>query len=281
MDLDVLVDAWRGTLQMSLLSAFKSSHDEHIAITRSPLQGVHVNRVFKVHGLQLAALIGNVAVTCDRPSHASSIPIGTVFSKDGVGYIGHLKPMLKFPPKVVRTGCAHKGVEPLLVGYWAARSAYASADVNAEQIHKDIHVKVGVLSTTTADGTRICEFSMRVISTPRRKSNITVELTLALLSWAIVAMGQLEGNAFKRLRRERDLIALTQPNCQWRNRGRPVIFCRYRTADGEWKMHMETPWKSVDESMQTWIIREVEARAQRFYEENHVPVVDESPSPRS
>jgi hypothetical protein len=27
---------------------------------------------------------------------------------------------------------------------------------------------------TTADGTRVCEFSMRVISTPRRMSNITV-----------------------------------------------------------------------------------------------------------
>ena len=148
MDLDVLVDAWRGTLKMSLLSAFKSSHDEHITITRAPLQGVHVNKAFKVHGLQLAALTGNVAVTCDRPSHASSIPIGTVFSKDGVDYIGYLKPMLKFPPKVVRAGCAQKGVEPYLVGYWAVRSSYASADVNAEQVHKDIQVKVGVLSTT-------------------------------------------------------------------------------------------------------------------------------------
>ena len=134
---------------------------------------------------------------------------------------------------------------------------------------------------TTADGTRIGEFSMRVISTPRRKSNITVELTLALLSWAIVAVGQFEGNAFKRPRRERNLITLTQPNCQWRQRDRPAIFCRYRTADGDWKVHMETPWKSVDESMQTSIIREVEARAQRFYEENHVPVADESPSPRA
>ena len=49
MDLEVLVDAWRGTLRMPLLSAFKSSHDEHITITRSPLQGVHVNKAFKVH----------------------------------------------------------------------------------------------------------------------------------------------------------------------------------------------------------------------------------------
>jgi hypothetical protein len=39
-------------------------------------------------------------------------------------------------------------VEPFLVGYWAVRSTYASADVNAEQIYKDIQVKVGVLSTT-------------------------------------------------------------------------------------------------------------------------------------
>ena len=89
------------------------------------------------------------------------------------------------------------------------------------------------------------------------------------------------GNAFKRPRRERGLITLTQPSCQWRQRGRLAIFCRYRTADGEWTVHMETPWKSVDESMQTWIIREVEARVQRFYEENHVPVVNENLSPRA
>ena len=56
--------------------------------------------------------------------------------------------MLKFPPNVVRTGCAHKGVEPFLVGYWAVRSTYASAYVNAEQVHKDIQVKVGLFSTT-------------------------------------------------------------------------------------------------------------------------------------
>ena len=98
--------------------------------------------------MQLAALIGDVAVICDRPSHASSIPIGTVFSKDGVDYIGYLRPMLKLTSKISRTGRAQKGVEPYLVGYWAVRSSYALANVNAEQVHKDTQVKVGVLSTT-------------------------------------------------------------------------------------------------------------------------------------
>lgn len=126
---------------------------------------------------------------------------------------------------------------------------------------------------------------LSVLTASRRGTVAYMELTVANLDLLLVAaeacdhespMGspQQGGEPDDQLHQRVDL---EQPACKWRRAGlRSIIYCRYRTADGEWKTHSVAPGLCDEPEAQQALVREAERRVQQFYDTHHVSV-DSSP----
>ena len=52
---------------------------------------------------------------------------------------------------------------------------------------------------------------------------------------------------------------------------KPQLYCRYRTENGEWKKHCETPTAVADKGASRAAFDEAVQRVLAFYKENHHP----------
>ena len=121
---------------------------------------------------------------------------------------------------------------------------------------------------------------LSVLTATRRGKMACVELTSANLDFLLAAaeacdhespMGspQPGGEAEDKLPQKVDL---EQPDCKWRRKGsRSIIYCRYRTAEGEWRVHSVAPGLCDEPEAQEALVREAERRVQLFFESHNVP----------
>ena len=72
-------------------------------------------------------------------------------------------------------------------------------------------------------------------------------------------------------RASEDLPELLQTCCKWRRMAKsPYVYVRYQPADGVWHVRSETPHSMEDPELYAAIVREVENRLRKFFDEHHV-----------
>jgi hypothetical protein len=80
-------------------------------------------------------------------------------------------------------------------------------------------------------------------------------------------------------KRSAEEVPLEAPDCKWKHRKNQLsaIYCRYRTADQQWKVFSITPSHFDDDQLTLAAQREAEAKVQAFFEAHHVPLpIDDS-----
>ena len=130
----------------------------------------------------------------------------------------------------------------------------------------------------TPDGQRVEEHTMRVVSTPKRRVNITMEITTENFEWLAKA-AQLEWDCGARPAETRalpvdedvDLPELAPP-CKYRKgmNGKLKIVCYYR-QHGVWKMHQKVVNRGFldDKTNFEANVRKCEAEVMGFYSAHH------------
>lgn len=126
-----------------------------------------------------------------------------------------------------------------------------------------------------ADGGHHPPVVLSVLSAARRGAVASMELTTSNLDLLLAATTACEHESPMAQESEQeeslaDKVELEQPACKWRRRGaKCTIYCRYRTADGDWRVHSEAPPSCTDPDAQLTLVREVERRVQQFHLEHH------------
>jgi hypothetical protein len=150
------------------------------------------------------------------------------------------------------------------------QQAYEKANV-AQVIHIE-------MPGFTADwGGRYEPHVVHVISTPKRGAAATVELNAETLTWIAAAVHHFSATATAK--RSAEEVPLEAPDCKWKHRKNQLsaIYCRYRTADQQWKVFSITPSHFDDDQLTLAAQREAEAKVQAFFEAHHVPLpIDDS-----
>ena len=143
--------------------------------------------------------------------------------------------------------------------------AFADADVP-----EAIDVEVPAFITDT--GERYGSKTISVVSTPKRRTSITIELTVENLAWIMAAIPQYEG-AKKKAVDEHERIELQEHDCKWRKIGGTYkVACSWWCfTDNKRKVHSEKPAAVASQDLRTAIVRETELRVQKFHDENHDP----------
>ena len=158
------------------------------------------------------------------------------------------------------------------------------ADANAPAT---ISLKMG--SFVTPDGQRVDEHTIRVVTTPKRRVNVTMEATAENFEWLMQA-AQVEwdtGAKRAHIDDDVDLPELAAP-CKYQKSeaGKLKIVCSYR-QQGSWKKHQKAVNVNIheDNSNLETIIRRCEGEVLGFYNLHHEPggqgdqPVEPSPAP--
>ena len=131
----------------------------------------------------------------------------------------------------------------------------------------------------TADGTRVKEIAIRLVTTPKRKAHVTMEATPENFEWLVKAAHEDWGASDRppKMKRTEDdeqssLPVLKHP-CKYHKTagGKTKIVCSYRDQ-GIWKRHQNAvePYMGKDSSFED-SVRKCESDVLDFYEKNHEP----------
>jgi hypothetical protein len=168
-------------------------------------------------------------------------------------------------------------------------AAFAAAEVPAS-------IWLKMASFVTPDGERVGEHTIRVVTTPKRRVNITMEAIADNFEWLMQAAQVEWGTGAKPEKRayidedaHDDLPELIPP-CKYQKTeaGKLKLFCNYR-QHGAWKRHQKCVSVNInqDSSKLETIIRRCESEVLSFYQSHHEPVgqeqqpVESPPSPRA
>ena len=126
-----------------------------------------------------------------------------------------------------------------------------------------------------------------MVTTPRRKPNVTIAATAENLEWLMKA-AQCEWDTGVKIDKESiademsKLPELSHP-CKYQKTsgGKLKIMCSYRNRDGVWKKHQRAVAVNINGDNSTFeaIIRSCEAEVQDFYQQHHEPAAQTSAEP--
>ena len=152
------------------------------------------------------------------------------------------------------------------------------AEANVPEIIEIVHP-----GFTTNDGTRFPEHHMKVISTPSRNINITVEMTSQNLDFMAVAAHYCEHTARKGSEGDgddddEDDTAINEPNVHWAKVKSATgghewkLSCCFRLECGKWKTHYKKVHtiKGAAPGVNDQILASAAKEMQHYYNENHV-----------
>jgi hypothetical protein len=133
-------------------------------------------------------------------------------------------------------------------------------------------IQIEIAGFTADCGARYEPQVLHVISTPKRGAAATVELNADTLTWFAAAVHHFSATATAK--RSAEDVPLEAPDCKWKHRVNQssAIYCRYRTAERQWKVFSIAPMHFDDDRLTLAAQREAEAKVQAFYEANHVPL---------
>ena len=146
-------------------------------------------------------------------------------------------------------------------------AAFADADIPAT-------VTLHMAAFVTPDGQRVDEHTLRVVTTPKRRGNVTMEATPENFEWLMLA-AQVEGDIPKPEKRqhedEGDDLPTLSPPCQFQKTGggKLKVYCYYR-HQGQWKKHQQSVQVGIlgGDSLEA-AIRRCEGSVMDFYNSNH------------
>lgn len=138
-------------------------------------------------------------------------------------------------------------------------------------------ISIKMAAFVTPDGQRVEEHTLRVVTTPKRGANVTMEVTAENFEWLMLAVQvdwEIEAKPEKRPIDEVDEDTLPELQAPLKYEkapcGKVKIFCRYR-HQGVWKKHQKALSVNIksDNSTLEAIVRTCEAEVLAFYNENH------------
>ena len=164
-----------------------------------------------------------------------------------------------------------------------------TAGGGGQREHRDFHlavpnvIEVVIPAIVTDDGTRLDEFRLPVISTPRQGVNPTVRLTAELLTW-LALVGDMNLDVYMARKaspsrkpvidhyKDMELPDLPHP-LKYRRRGDALsVACDYTDQDGKAKTHQETVTRAqLAPDALEGVLKPVIANVQKFLEntDNH------------
>lgn len=124
----------------------------------------------------------------------------------------------------------------------------------------------------SADGAEHGPFTFDALSADRRRAVLHVELSESVLDFFVHAAASCKVTKVASIKRaSEDLPELLQTCCKWRRMATsPYVYVRYQSADGVWHVRSETPHSMEDPELYAAIVREVENRLRKFFDEHHV-----------
>ena len=141
-------------------------------------------------------------------------------------------------------------------------------------------VELKLAAFVTGDGVRVEETTIRVVTTPRRKANVTMEATAQNFEWLVKAAHEDWAPSAPPPKKQRadeddaDLPALSWP-CKyaWSAAGKIKIVCSYRDQS-TWKRMQRAVEPSMVGCSFAEGVRKCEQDVLEVYEANHNPIAE-------
>ena len=138
-------------------------------------------------------------------------------------------------------------------------------------------IEIEIDSFVTHDGKRVESHKTRVVTTPKRRANVTIEAAAENFEWLLLAAQAEWGTgpkAEKRCMSDEQLSQLPElePPCKFSKTsvGKLQVYCNYR-EQGVWKKHQKTVGVNFDSDLSSFeaMTRTCEAGVMDFYRSHH------------